>query len=185
MTENILNDTRAKMEKGLAVFKHELSIIRTGRASLSILDDVKVDYYGTLTPLNQVANLKIADPKMITIHPWEAKMIPEIEKGIMKASLGLTPSNDGKLIRLGIPALNEERRKDLVKLVKKHAEEAKVALRMVRREAIEELKKQEKAKAISEDDLKKGEEKIQKLTDEYNGKIEELVGHKEKDIMSV
>ncbi len=185
MTEKILNDTRVKMEKGVGALKQELSIIRTGRASLSILDDVKVDYYGTLTPLNQVAHLKIADPKMITIQPWEAKLIPEIERGILKASLGLTPMNDGKIVRLGIPALNEERRKDLVKLAKKHTEEAKVSLRMVRREAIEELKKQEKAKAISEDDLKRGEEKVQKLTDEFNGKMEELLAHKEKDILSI
>lgn len=183
--DEMLKNTRDKMEKALAACKHELSLIRTGRASLSILDEVKVDYYGTLTPLNQVGTLKIADPKLITIQPWEPKIIPEIEKGIMKSGIGLTPSNDGKLIRLAIPALSEERRKDLVKLAKKHAEECKVGVRMIRRDSIELLKKREKEKTISEDELKSGEEHIQKLTDEFNKKIDELVAHKEKDILSV
>lgn len=180
-----IKTSRDKMEKALAALKHELSIIRTGRASLSILDDVKVDYYGTPTPINQVASLKIVDPKLITIQPWEPKLIAELERSIMKSGIGLTPSNDGKVIRLAIPSLSEERRKELVKLVKKHAEEGRVAIRMVRRDSIEDLKKQEKEKKISEDDLKRGEETIQKLTDEFNKKIDELVAHKEKDILSV
>lgn len=183
--DELIKTHRDKMEKGLAAFKHEMAMIRTGRASLSILDDIKVDYYGTPTPINQVATLKIVDPKLITIQPWEPKLIAEIEKGIMKSGVGLTPTNDGKLIRLAIPSLSEERRKDLVKVAKRHAEECRVALRLVRREAMEAIKKQEKDKKITQDDLKRGEENIQKLTDEYNKKVDELVAHKEKDILSV
>ena len=173
------------MDKTLNVFKQELTRIRTGRASLSVLDEVRVDYYGTPTPLNQVATLNIPDPKMITIHPWESKLIPEIEKAILKSSVGLNPSNDGKIVRLPIPSLNEERRKDLAKIVKKHAEECRVAIRMLRRDANDRVKKMSDAKQISEDDLKKGHEKTQKITDEYMVKIDQLVEHKEKDIMSV
>lgn len=183
--ENLLNELKAKMEKALQALKQELSVIRTGRASLSVLDEVRVDYYGTLTPLNQVATLKIPEPKMITVQPWEPKIIPDIEKGIIKAGIGLNPSNDGKIIRLPIPALSEERRKELVKLSKKYAEDCRVGIRSLRRDANEAFKKMEKGKAITEDDLKRGEEKIQKLTDEYNAKIEELLKRKEQDIMTV
>ena len=179
--ENIIKETQVHMEKAITLFKQELGKVRAGRASLSILDDVKVDYYGTLTPLNQVATLNIPEPRMITIAPWESKIISEIEKAIQKASLGLNPSNDGKIVRLSIPPLNEERRKDLVKLVKKHAEECRVALRLVRRDSNEHLK----AKDLSEDELKKGQERVQKMTDEYVQKVDQLVQHKEKDIMSV
>ncbi|MBI5299067.1 MAG: ribosome recycling factor [Deltaproteobacteria bacterium] len=181
MMENIIKETQVHMEKALTLFKQELGKVRAGRASLSILDDVKVDYYGTLTPLNQVATLNIPEPRMITIAPWESKIISEIEKAIQKASLGLNPSNDGKIVRLSIPPLNEERRKDLVKIVKKHAEECRVALRLVRRDSNEHLK----AKELSEDELKKGQERVQKMTDEYVQKVDQLVQHKEKDIMSV
>lgn len=183
--ETIFKQAQSEMEKSLAVFKQELGKIRTGRATLSILDGVRVDYYGTSTPLNQVATLNIPEAKMITIHPWEAKIIPEIERGILKAGLGLTPTNDGKLIRLSIPALNEERRKDLVKIIKKHAEECRVAMRMARRDANAHLKKKQEKREISEDDLKKGETHIQKITDDYSVKIDQLVEHKEKDILSV
>lgn len=183
--ENLLNEVKNKMEKALQALKQELSITRTGRASLSVLDNVRVDYYGTLTPLNQVATLKIPEAKLITIQPWETKLIPEIEKGITKAGIGLSPSNDGKIIRLPIPSLSEERRKDLVKLIKKQGEECRVGIRSLRRDANEAFKKREKEKEITQDDLKKGEERIQKLTDEYNVKIDELLKHKEKDIMTV
>ncbi|MDO8526709.1 MAG: ribosome recycling factor [Deltaproteobacteria bacterium] len=183
--ENTIKTAQGQMEKTLGSLKQELVKIRTGRASLSILDDVKIDYYGVPTPLNQVATLNVPEPKMITIHPWEAKIIPEIEKGIQKAGIGLTPSNDGKIVRLPIPSLNEERRKELVKIIKKHAEECRVAMRMVRRDANDGLKEKEDGRQISEDDLKKGQDRVQKVTDEYMKKVDELVAHKEKDIMSV
>lgn len=183
--EAILKNTHDKMEKGLASVKQELGSIRTGRASLSILDEVKVDYYGTLTPLNQVATLNTPDPKLITIHPWEPRLISEIEKAIQKSGIGLTPSNDGKIIRLPIPNLTEERRKELVKLAKKYVEEGKVALRMVRRDANEEAKKKHDAKEISDDDLKRVQHQIQKFTDDYSLKADQLLSHKEKDILSV
>lgn len=173
------------MEKALSTLKQELASIRTGMASLAILDGVRVEYYGTPTPLNQVATLNIPDPRMITIQPWEAKIIPDIEKAILQAGIGLTPSNDGKLVRLPIPSLNEERRKEYVKLAKKHAEEGRVAVRMIRRDANEQFKEAQEAKSISEDDFKKGQTQIQKLTDETIAKIDELVAHKEKAIMSV
>ncbi|MBI4125477.1 MAG: ribosome recycling factor [Deltaproteobacteria bacterium] len=183
--ENVIKITHEKMEKAVTALKHELSIIRTGRASLSILDEVKVDYYGSKAPLNQVANLKIVDPKLITIQPWEAKMIPVIEKAVLGSGIGLNPTNDGKLIRLSIPSLTEDRRRDLTKLVRKHAEEAKVSIRMARRDGNEALQAREKEKELSEDDVKQGETRIQKLTEEFNKKVDELVQHKEKDILSV
>lgn len=183
--ENIIKISVEKMEKAVTALRHELSIIRTGRASLSILDEVKVDYYGSRVPLHQAANLKIVDPKLITIQPWEAKMIPVIEKAVQQSGIGLNPTNDGKLIRLAIPTLSEERRRELMKLVKRHAEEAKVSIRMARRDGNEALKAKAKGKALGEDDVKKGEERIQKLTEEFNKKVDELVQHKEKDILSV
>lgn len=183
--ENIYKEALNHMEKALTTMKQEIVKIRTGRASLSILDEVKVDYYGNLTPLNQIATLSTPDSKLITIQPWEPRLIPDVEKAILKSGVGLTPSNDGKIIRLPIPSLNEERRKELVKLVKKHAEESRVAIRMIRRDANDHLKKKEEAKEISEDDFRKGGERIQKLTDDYMKKIDELVQHKEKDILSI
>lgn len=183
--EAILKETQVQMEKSLNVLKQELGRIRAGRASLSILDEVRVDYYGNLTPLNQVATLNTPDPKLITIQPWEPKLIPEIEKAIQKSGIGLNPSNDGKLVRLPIPALNEERRKELVKLIKKQAEECRVAIRMVRRDGNDHLKKKHDGKELSDDDFKKGQERIQKLTDDAILKVDQLFEHKEKDIMSV
>lgn len=183
--EAILKDTLAKMEKSLGTLKQELASIRTGRANLAILDDVRVDYYGTPTPLNQVGTLSTPDPKMITIQPWEKHLIPEIEKAILKAGVGLTPSNDGRLVRLPIPNLTEERRKELVKLAKKYCEESKVALRMVRRDSNELAKKKHDAKEISDDDLKRIQNQIQKLTDDHVSKADQLLAHKEKDILSV
>ncbi|MDP2599531.1 MAG: ribosome recycling factor [Deltaproteobacteria bacterium] len=183
--ETILKSTQVLMEKSIALFKQEIAKIRSGRASLSILDDVKVDYYGNVVPLNQVATLNTPDPRMITIQPWEPKMISEIEKALLKASLGLNPTNDGKMVRLAVPSPTEERRKELVKIAKKYGEDAKVAVRMERRTANDQIKKLHDKKELSDDDFKKGQDKIQKLTDDYVKKIDDLLTHKEKDIMSL
>lgn len=165
--------------------KKEFSTIRTGRASLSLLDGVQIDYYGTLTPLNQVATLGVPESRLITIQPWDPKIIGEIEKAILKSDLGLNPANDGKIIRLNIPLLTEERRKQLVKLAKKTAEESRVTIRNIRRDGNEDVKKMEKEKHISEDDTRKTQDEIQKLTDSYVKKIEEILSHKEAEIMEV
>jgi len=173
------------MEGAIDALKKDFGSVRTGRASLSLLDGIMVDYYGTLTPLQQLASLSVPESRQIAIQPWEQRIIPEIEKAIMKSDLGLTPSNDGKFIRINIPPLTEERRKQLVKVVRKRAEEAKVAIRNIRRDTNEELKKLEKEKHLSEDDAKKSHDEIQKLTDSYITKVEEVLKHKENEIMEV
>lgn len=183
--DNVFKNTEGMMKKAIDALGHELSKMRTGRASLSILDDVKVDYYGTSTPLNQLATLGLPDARTISIQAWDASAVGAIEKAIQKADLGLNPINDGKLIRLPVPPLNEERRKDLVKVIRKHGEECKISVRNARRDANEELKKLQKASDITEDDERKGHDKIQKMTDDYIKKIEETLDHKEKDIMEV
>jgi ribosome recycling factor len=162
-----------------------LGKVRTGRASVSILDGIRVDYYGTPTPLNQIASLNVPDPRLITVKPWEKSLIPEIEKTIRSAQLGLNPSSDGEIVRLPMPPLTEERRKDLVKMVKKMAEEAKVALRSARRDANEMLKELQKDKAITEDEEKAGLKRVQDTTDAAVTKVEEIVGKKEKEILEV
>jgi ribosome recycling factor len=174
-----------RMEGAIEVFKKDLATIRTGRASLGLLEGITVDYYGTPTPIQQVASLSIPEPRQILIQPWEQRLIPEIEKAIMKSDLGLTPTNDGKTIRINIPTLTEERRKQLVKVVRKRAEEARIAIRNIRRDANEELKRLEKDKHLSEDIVKKSQEEIQKLTDSYIAKVDDILGHKEKEIMEV
>jgi ribosome recycling factor len=174
-----------RMASAVDSLKRDFGSIRTGRASLSLLDSIRVDYYGTLTPLTQVATLGVPESRLITIQPWESKLIGEIERAILKSDLGLTPSNDGKTVRLNIPPLTEERRKQLVKVVRKRTEEARVAVRNIRRDIIEEIKKSEKEKHWSEDDVKKFQEEIQKLTDSYIQKVEEVLQHKEKEIMEV
>lgn len=174
-----------RMEAALEHLKRELASLRTGRASLALLDGVKVDYYGTPTPLRQVATLSIPDSRLITIQPWEPPMIKEIEKALLASGLGLTPSNDGKLIRLPVPPLSEERRKELVKLCKKHGEEAKIAIRNIRREGNEELKHLQKDAKISEDDLRKSEAEVQKLTDQHVHKVDEILKKKEEEIFEV
>ena len=174
-----------RMEGAMDALKKEFGSVRTGRASLSLLDGIMVDYYGTLTPLQQLASLSVPESRQIAIQPWEQRVIPEIEKAIMKSDLGLTPSNDGKFIRIGIPPLTEERRKQLVKVVRKRAEEAKIAIRNIRRDTNEELKKLEKEKHLSEDDAKKSHDEIQKLTDSYITKVDEVLKHKENEIMEV
>jgi ribosome recycling factor len=185
MIPEIKKKTEERMQGVIDGLKHEFSTLRTGRASLHLLDDIKVDYYGTLTPISQVATLGIPDARTITIQPWESKIIPQIEKSVQKADLGLTPMNDGKIIRLFVPALTEERRKELVKKSKKMGEDTKVGIRNVRREANEALKKAEKDKDITEDELKKGEQDIQHMTDDFIKRIDDALHHKEQEIMEV
>ncbi len=174
-----------RMEGALEHLKRELATLRTSRASLALLDGVKVDYYGTPTPLKQVANLGVPESRLITVQPWEPALIKEIEKGIQASGLGLTPSNDGKLIRIPIPPLTEERRKDLIKLCKKHGEESKVQLRNIRREGNEELKGLHKDGKLSEDDQRKAEAEIQKLTDQYVQKVDQTLKKKEEEILEI
>jgi ribosome recycling factor len=179
--------TEEKMNKALDVLKKEFATLRTGRASLGILDGITVDFYGTPTALNQVSNLAMPDPRMITLQPWEPKMLGEIEKAILKSDIGITPSNDGKIIRLSVPPLTEERRHQIVKHAKKLAEDARVATRNVRRDVNDDIKKQSKDKSapVSEDEVKKLQDDIQKITDNHIKKIDELLAHKEKEIMTV
>ncbi len=185
MEKEIKRKTTEKMDGAIEALKKEFASIRTGRASLALLDGIKVDYYGNLTPLQQLASLSIPESRQIAIQPWEQKIIPDIEKAILKSDLGLTPSNDGKVIRINIPPLTEERRKQLAKTMKKFAEDSKIAVRNIRRDINEEIKKLEKEKHISEDETKKSLDEIQKLTDSYVKKIDELTSHKEKEIMEV
>ena len=181
----MLKENEVKMDKTLASLKTDLNKIRTGRASLSLFDDIRIDYYGAPTPLSQVATLAVPEPRLITIQPWDTSITSEIEKAILKSELGLTPSSDGKIIRLPIPRLTEERRKDLVKVVKKMAESAKVALRNLRREANEQLKGFEKNKKISQDQLHQLMEKVQISTDKYIEKIDAALAAKEKEILEI
>jgi ribosome recycling factor len=176
-----------KMNKGLEILRKEFAAIRTGRASLGILDGITVDYYGTPTLLSQVANMSVPDPRQILIQPWEAKMLGEIEKALLKSDVGITPTNDGKVIRLTIPPLTEERRQQIVKHAKKLAEDARVAIRNIRRDVNDEIKKKGKDKDahVSEDATKKLQDEIQKTTDTYIKKIDDLLAHKEKEIMTV
>jgi ribosome recycling factor len=173
------------MDKAVEALRRDLSKVRTGRASVSILDDVRVDYYGTPTPLNQVGSLTVPEPRLITIQPWEKKLIPEIERAIQKADLGIIPTSDGITIRLAFPPLTEERRKEMVKQVKKMGEEGKIAVRSARRDANEALKKLLKDKAISEDDEKRDEKEIQELTDDYVARIDKIVTDKEKELLEI
>jgi len=185
MEQELRKKVNERMHGAIEALKKELGSIRTGRASLALLDGMTIDYYGTPTPLTQLASLSIPESRQIAIQPWETRIIPDIEKAILKSDLGLTPMNDGKVIRISIPILTEERRKQLVKVVRKKAEEAKVAVRNMRRDANDELKKLEKEKHLSEDDVKKEQEEIQKITDANIKKVDEILEHKEKEIMEV
>lgn len=185
MVKDILKQTQDRMAKGVEHVRLELIKIRTGKATTNLLDGVKIDYYGTPTPLNQVGNISTPDFHTITIQPWDKSVISLIEKAILSSDLGLNPANDGNLIRVPIPALNEERRRDIVKLVKKFAEDGRVSIRNIRRDEMEKLKKTEKEEHISEDERKSGETDIQKLTDKYIKEIDELLAVKEKEIMEV
>ena len=176
---------RTRMEKALSDLQHEMATIRTGRASVNILDNIRVDYYGTPTPLNQIGNLHVPEPSLITVQPWDVSQIGVIEKAIRAANLGLNPSNDGKLIRIPIPPLTEERRKELVKKLHGVAEHHRVAVRNIRRDGNEAVKKLAKDKKITEDDDKKSHDDIQKLTDTYMGKIDTASKSKEKDILEI
>ena len=185
MIEKIKSKAMEKMEQTINVLKKEFGAVRTGRASLALFDGMTVDYWGSPAPISQVASLSVPESRLILIQPWEAKMIPEIEKAIQTSSLGLTPANDGKVIRVPIPALTEERRKEIVKIVKKKSEDTKVAIRNIRRDTNEDIKKTGKDTNVSEDDIKRSQEDIQKLTDQYIHKIDEILHKKELEIMEV
>jgi len=185
MIKDLIRDVRSRMEKTADLLVEDLRGIRTGRASPALLERISVEYYGAMTPLNQVSTISAPEPRLLTIRPWEASMIAPIEKAILKSDLGLTPSNDGKLIRLAIPRLSEERREDLVKMVKRRVEESKVAIRNIRREANDDLKDFEDEKLISEDDLHRGRDQVQELTDEYVSKMDEIGERKETEILEV
>jgi ribosome recycling factor len=185
MGDDELKEFREKMTKTLAAAQNDLNKIRTGRASLALFDGIRVEYYGTPTPLNQVATMAIPESRLVNIKPWDPSIIGEIEKAILKSELGVTPVNDGKIIRITIPRLTEERRKELVKVVRKKGEEGKIAVRNIRREANDWYKSLEKEKAISEDELHKGLEGIQELTSEFIEKIDEVLEQKEKEVLEI
>jgi ribosome recycling factor len=185
MMEEVLSDLKQEMEKTVIGFTNELKRVRTGRASTAILDGIRVDYYGNPTPLNQLATVSAPEPRLLIIQPWDAGSMGEVEKAILKSDLGLTPQNDGKIIRITIPNLTEERRKELVKMVKKMSEDFKVALRNHRRDSIEFLKELKKEKEISEDDYFRLHEKVQEITDEYIKNTDVILTEKEKEIMEI
>ncbi len=184
MKDEVLSEIKRKMDKVLEVMARDLSRVRTGRASVALLEGIKVECYGTSMPLSQVASLAAPESRLLTVQPWDPTVLGDIEKAILKSDLGLNPVNDGKLIRLPIPALTTERRKELVKMVKKMAEEAKVALRNIRREANEDLKEMKKEKLLPEDDAHRGQEEVQKVTDDFIKKVDVQAAEKEKEIMS-
>ena len=183
--DTVLLETEERMEKALVALDRDFAKLRTGRASTSLVDNIRVDYYGTPTPVSQLASVAVPDSRTITIQPWDRGAFGSVEKAILKSDLGLTPVNDGKIIRISIPPLTEDRRKELGKVSRKYGEEAKVAVRNVRREANDQLKKMEKDKAISEDELKKATDDIQKLTDKFVAAVDAKCQAKEKEIMEI
>lgn len=185
MLDKVIDTAKEKMQKSCAVYERDLMGLRAGRANPQLLDRIMVDYYGTPTPIPQVGNISSPEPRLLVIAPWETKLIPQIEKAIQKSDLGLNPSNDGKIIRLIFPELNEERRRDLTKVASKGAEETKVAIRSIRRDAIEQIKKMKKNSEITEDDQRKAEEDMQKVTDKAIKQVDEIFARKEKEIMEV
>jgi len=185
MLEEVYEEVERKMERSIEALRKDLSRIRTGRASLALLDGISVDYYGTENALNQMATLAVPESRLITIQPWDKTQIGPIEKAIQRSDLGLTPTNDGTLIRLSIPPLTADRRKDLVKQVKKVGEESKIALRTVRRDGNDMLKSLEKDKLVSEDDWRRGQDQVQKITDRYIAQIDEILQSKEHEVMEV
>lgn len=185
MIKDLLNELDGHMNKTLQVLQSDLMTIRTGRASPALVERLQVEYYDTMTPLNQLASISVPEPRLLVIRPWDATALPAIEKAILKSELGLTPQNDGKLIRLTIPRLTEERRRELVRVVQRRVEEGKVALRNLRRDAIEDLREFEKEKLITEDEFHKGREQIQELTDKFAAEVDELGKRKEAEIMEV
>lgn len=185
MSKAVIDSMIQSMDKSIQSLKSELAKVRTGRASTALVDTVHVDYYGSSVPLNQVANVTTPDARTIQVSPWEGGMIGAIEKAILAANLGLTPQSDGKVVRIPLPPLTEERRKEMVKLVKKMGEETKIAVRNHRRDANEELKKQEKSKTLTEDDTKKAMDQVQKKTDEKVVEVDKVIMGKEKEIMTI
>ncbi|MEL7566355.1 MAG: ribosome recycling factor [Dehalobacterium sp.] len=185
MIRETVQEAEEKMSKTVDVLKKDLASLRAGRATPALLDKIQVDYYGALTPVNQMANINVPEARLLLIQPWDKSTIPAIEKAILKSDLGLTPSNDGNVIRIGIPQLTEERRKDLVKVVKKKSEEARVAVRNVRRDTNDMIKELEKEHEVSEDDSKRGLDEVQKITDKYIKKVDDVMNAKEKEIMEV
>lgn len=185
MSKQVIDQATDRMSKAIEAFSRALAAIRAGRANASLLDRISVDYYGAPTPLNQMAGISVPEARLLVIQPYDKTILGDIEKAILKSDLGITPTNDGSVIRLTIPALTEERRKDLVKVVKKEAEEAKVAVRNIRRDVNDDFKKAEKAGEITEDDLRGYSDDVQKLTDDHIKEIDELAAEKEKEILSV
>jgi ribosome recycling factor len=183
--EQILKDAKSRMDKSIDALRGELAKIRSGKATTALLDGIKVDYYGTLTPISQVGNLNVLDAHTLSFTPWDKSILNAVDKAILEANIGFNPASDGTNLKIPIPPLNEERRRELVKLVKKFGEEAKVAIRNVRRDANDHLKKEEKEKKISEDELKEAESRSQKLTDDHIKIVEDILKHKEKEIMEV
>lgn len=185
MTKQIMKDAEERMKRSLESFRNELASMKAGRATPAMLDKIRVDYYGTPTPVNQVANLEVADSRTLNIKPWERNMLKAIEKAIQISDLGLTPNNDGVVIRLSIPPMTEDRRKELVKVVSKRTEEERVVIRNIRRDANDLIKKAEKEKSVSEDEAKRGQDEVQKLTDKYIKEVDHVMSLKEKEIMEV
>ncbi len=185
MATDVMDNAKERMNKTISVLQQELGGLRAGRANPQVLDRILVDYYGSPTPINQLGNISVPEPRMLVIAPWDGKLIPAIEKALQKSELGINPANDGKVIRLVFPELTEERRKDLVKVVRKKGEESKVAIRAIRRDANEQIKAQKKNNELTEDDQKHLEEKIQKLTEELIRDIDRIIAEKEKEILSV
>ncbi|HHX73302.1 MAG TPA: ribosome recycling factor [Firmicutes bacterium] len=185
MLEEIYRDAGERMEKAVAVLKQDLASLRAGRATPALLDKIMVDYYGSQMPINQLANISVPEPRLLVVQPWDKKAVADIERAIMKSDLGLTPNSDGTVIRLPIPQLTEERRKELVKVCKKKAEDGRVAIRNIRRDANDELKRLEKAHEITEDEYRKAQEEIQKITDKMIAAVDKVLAEKEKEIMEV
>lgn len=183
MIDDVIKTAKGKMQKTTEVLEHDLGSMRTGRASPALVEHLRIDYYGQPTPLNQLATISAPDPKLVVIQPWDHGVLSAIEKGILKSDLGLNPANDGNVIRLAIPPLSEERRKDMVKILRKRIEEAKVAVRNVRRDAVEEIKEQEKNKEISQDDRQRALAQLQKVTDTFVERADELGNKKEKELL--
>jgi ribosome recycling factor len=185
MIDDLLDEIRQRMQKSVDVLHEDLMSIRTGRASPALVEKLMVEYYGTLTPLNQMASIAVPEPRLLVIRPWDPSALSSIERAILKSDLGLTPMNDGKLIRLNIPRLTEERRRELVKVVAKRVEEARVSVRNLRRDALQDLKDFEKEKMISEDDMFRGKDEVQELTDKFIAKIDDIGKRKEEEVMEI
>ena len=183
MVEELKKEVRAKMEKSLEALRHELSQIRTGRASPALLDAIRVEYYGTMVPITHIANVSAPEARLLVVQPWDKSTLPAIEKAILSSDLGITPSNDGNVIRLSIPPLTEERRQELVKVVRRLAEDARVAVRNIRREAVERLRKAQKDGELSEDESRRAQKEVKEITDEYIKKVGEALAQKEAEIL--